>query len=239
MRPTKTFDQERVHLNLAKMKKGGEHFEVVFHPDKIMDYRKKLIDIKEVLVYEQVYSDAKKGLDASAEHMKALFGTDDQIAVAKIVLEEGEIQFTQEYRESKRKEKRNRILDIISRNAIDPRSGLPHPRARIESAMDEAKVRIDDMKDAEDQVNDIVHAMKPIMPIKLAMKEIQIRLLAQYAGKAHGTIDRFGKITQETWLTDGSWQGIVDLPAGLQNDFFDALNKLTHGSVESKVIREK
>jgi len=123
MKPIKTYDQERVHLNLAKMKKGGEHFEVVFHPDKIMDYRKKLIDIKEVLVYEQVYSDAKKGLDASMEHMKSLFGTSDQLEVAKIVLTEGEIQFTQEYRESKRKEKKNRILDIIARNAIDPRTG--------------------------------------------------------------------------------------------------------------------
>ncbi len=240
MKSTKIFDKERVSFNLAKLKKGGENFEVVINPDAISAYRSgRAMDAKEVLMYEKVFYDVKKGLEASHEHMKSLFGSDEPLEVAKTILQQGEIQFTQEYREQKRKKKWNRIVDINIRNAIDPRSGLPHPRMRIESAIEEAKVRIDDLKEPEDQVNDIVSKLKPILPIKLALKEIQVKIPSVYAGKAYSIVERLGKILADSWQTDGSWLCSVDIPAGLQNDFFDALNKLTHGNMESSIIREK
>jgi ribosome maturation protein SDO1 len=239
MKPIASFDRERFSINLARLKKGGENFEVVINPDRVIDFKKKRIqDVRDVLMYEKVFYDAKKGLEASHEHMKTLFETDDQLEVAKIILEQGEIQFTQEYREQKRKDKLNRITDIIVRNAVDPRTGLPHPKTRIEAALEEAKIRLDDFKDAEDQVQDIVQAMKPILPIKFSIREIQIRIISQYAAKAYPIVTRYGKLLSDNWQSDGSWLCIVEIPAGMQNDLFDALNKLTHGSIESKIVRE-
>lgn len=237
MRPVKSFDQEKASFNLAKMKKNGEHFEVIINPEKIIDYRAKKAEVKEVLMYEKIFSEAKKGYEASPEEMKAAFGTDEILQVAKAILSEGEIQFTQEYREQKRKDKRNKIIELIARNAIDPKTGLPHPRTRIEAAMDEAKVRIDDMKDAEEQIEGVLHLLKPIIPIKFAVKEIQVKISANYAGKGHATVTKYGKVLQEDWLNDGSWLCVVEIPAGLQNDFYDALNKLTHGTVESSILK--
>ncbi|MCM2324937.1 MAG: ribosome assembly factor SBDS, partial [Candidatus Woesearchaeota archaeon] len=205
--------------------------------EKIVDFKNKKVDVKEILLYDKIFSDVKKGYSASEEVMKSAFGTTDSLEIAKVILNEGEIQLTQEYREQKRKEKHNRILDIITRNAIDPRSGLPHPRNRIESAMEEAKFKVDELKNAEDQVNDVVAKLRPILPIKFATKEIEIKIGHQYAGKVHATVGRYGKVLSENWLTDGSWFGVVEIPAGLQNDFFDALNKLTHGGVESKIVK--
>ena len=75
-------------------------------------------------MYEKVFSDAKKGYEASTELMKTVFETESILNVSKIILDNGEIQFTQEYREQKRQEKLKRILDIIVRNAIDPRTHL-------------------------------------------------------------------------------------------------------------------
>ena len=240
MRPTKTFDKERISLNLARLKKAGENFEVVIDPDKIIDYKKnKIPDLREVLLYEKIFSDAKKGFAASEEHMESIFETVDPIKVAKIILDEGEIQFTQEYRDEKRREKRNKIIDIITRNALDPRTGLPHPRVRIENAFEEAKIRIDDMSDAEDQIKDIVSALKPILPIKIGVKEIQVKFPSKFAGKSYSVVEKYGKILQDNWLSDGSWLCTVEIPAGIQNEFFDEINKLTHGEVESKVVREK
>ncbi|MEM3374094.1 MAG: ribosome assembly factor SBDS [Candidatus Woesearchaeota archaeon] len=240
MKNPKTFDQEKISLNLAKLKKGSEHFEVIINPDKIIEYKKNPnMDVREVILFEKIFSDAKKALEASHEKMKSIFGTDDALKVAKIILNEGEIQFTQEYRDQKRKEKRNRIIDIIVRNAIDPRTGLPHPRIRIESAMEEAKVRIDDLKEAEDQVNAIVSALKPILPIKLSTKEIELKIPSQFGAKAYPVVERFGKIVSDNWLNDGSWLCVVEIPAGLQTELFDALNKLTKGDFDSRVVREK
>ncbi len=240
MKNFKSFDQEKVSLNLARLKKGGEVFEVIINPDKVIEYKKNTtMDVREIILYEKIFSDAKKGLEASHEHMNSFFNTVDPLIVAKIILGEGEIQFTQDYRDQKRKEKKNRILDIIIRNAIDPRTGLPHPRMRIENAFEEAKIKIDDFKDPEDQVNLIVSALKPILPIKLAIKELRVKIPNPYGAKAYSIVERFGKILIDNWQSDGSWVCTVEIPAGLQNDFFDALNKLTHGSIESEVIREK
>ena len=92
MKPIKNYDQERAHLNLARLKKAGEHFEVVIDPEKIMDYRQKKIELKELLLYEKVFAEAKKGLEASDELIKNVFGTDNPLEVAKVILAEGEIQ---------------------------------------------------------------------------------------------------------------------------------------------------
>ena len=212
-------------------------FEVIIDPDKILEFKKGKLKAKESVMYEKVFFDAKKGLEASSEIMNKVFNTENVVEVIDVILNDGEIQFTQEYREEKQKEKFNRILEIISRNAIDAKTGLPHPRNRIESAMEEARVKIDVFKDAEEQVDDIVHKLKPIIPIKLAMKEIQIKIPAQYTGTAYGVVSKYGKILMDNWLNDGSWLCSVEIPAGIQNDFFDALNRLTQGTVESKVLR--
>lgn len=239
MKPSKTFDKPKLSLNLAKLKKSGENFEVIIDPEKIVEFKNRKIEANEVLLYEKIFSDAKKGFEASSELIKNVFDTEDPLTIAKEILTNGEIQFTQEYREQKRKEKLNKIVDIIVRNAIDPRSGLPHPRGRIESAIEEARVKVDNFKDAEDQINDVIRKLKPILPIKFAIKEIEVKIPSQFAGKAYATVERFGKITKDNWLTDGSWLCTVEIPAGLQNEFFDSINKLTQGNIESKILSEK
>ena len=56
------------------------------------------------------------------------------------------------------------------------------------------------------------------------------------AGKAYGKIRDFGKLEKEEWRNDGSWIGIIKIPAGLQGDFYSLLNTLTKGEAETKVI---
>ncbi|MBN1502865.1 ribosome assembly factor SBDS [Candidatus Woesearchaeota archaeon] len=240
MKGIKTFDKEKVTLNIAKLRKGGEVFEVIIDPDSVINYKsRKTQDVRDVLKSHDIFSDAKKGMLASEQRLEALFGTSNPLEIAATILDEGEIQFTQEYREQIRKEKINRIIEIIARNAVDPRSGLPHPRNRIENAIDEAKIRIDEFKGAEDQIQDIIQKMRPILPIKFAVREIQIKIPPTYAGKAYSSVSRFGKILMDNWQSDGSWLATVEIPAGIQNEFFDALNKLTHGEIETKIIKER
>ena len=58
-----------------------------------------MTDISEILQSHDVFSDAKKGFHASESKLQEVFGTNDQLEVAKIILKEGEIQFNQEYRD--------------------------------------------------------------------------------------------------------------------------------------------
>ncbi|MBI2142795.1 ribosome assembly factor SBDS, partial [Candidatus Woesearchaeota archaeon] len=43
----------------------------------------------------------------------------------------------------------------------------------------------------------------------------------------------------DSWQNDGSLIAVVEVPAGLQQDLFSELNRLTHGDVESKVIGKR
>jgi ribosome maturation protein SDO1 len=45
-----------------------------------------------------------------------------------------------------------------------------------------------------------------------------------------------GRVTREEWQSDGSWIGLVEIPAGLQVEFYDKLNARTKGNVEIKTI---
>ena len=63
-------DIEKLHFNVARLDRGGERFEVVIDSDKAAAFRSGgLDDIAEVLKAEHVFSDAKKGMRASENHM--------------------------------------------------------------------------------------------------------------------------------------------------------------------------
>ncbi|MBI2145323.1 ribosome assembly factor SBDS [Candidatus Woesearchaeota archaeon] len=230
------FVKERVHFNLARLKAGGENFEVVIHPDQAMAFKSGQGDIRDVLVYDHIFADAKRGMAASEHVMMSVFKTTERVEVAKQIILKGEIQLTVEYRDRLRDEKRKAILNIIHRNAIDPRSGLPHPPNRIEAAFDEAKVRIDEHRKAEDQVQDIVKQLMPVLPIKFEVRRVELHVPARYAAQSYAIMKGFGSLVKDNWQNDGSLVAVVEVPAGLQQDLYSALNRLTHGEVESKVV---
>ncbi|MFC1753707.1 ribosome assembly factor SBDS [Thermoproteota archaeon] len=232
-----TMDKERVSFNLAKLHKGGVNFEVAVDPDLAIDYRTgKSVEIKEVIRSDKIFSDVKKGLLAPENKMKELFKTTDTMSVAEILLKEGEIQLTEEYREKVREEKRKKIISTIVKNGIDPRTKLPHPPQRIELAMAEAKVKIDMFKTAEQQIEEIVSKLRPILPISFEKKRIMVKFPPEYAGKAYSILSGFGKPGKEDWKTDGSFECEIEIPAGMEPDFYDQLNNATHGNIETKVI---
>lgn len=225
-------------VNLARLKKGGETFEVVVDPDKAMAVRHNPdLDVSDALKYPQIYNDAKKGLLAKDDRLTAVFNTTDPLVIAKTIITKGDIQVTAEYRQRQIDQKKQRIINIITQQGVDPRTGSPHPQTRIENALDQAKVRIDEYKPAEQQVADILKALRPILPIKLVVKDIKLTIPAQHAPRAHPIVKQYGKILKEHWQNDGSWNAVVQIPGGLESDFYDKLNGITHGTVNAEVVR--
>ena len=223
--------------HIARLKKGSENFEILVDPDKAMEFRKKGGSIQDVLVFAKVFSDAKKGLAASEQRMKSLFGSADPYIVATEIVTKGEIQLSTEYRAKLREQKRKRLIDVIHRNAIDPKTNAPHPITRIEKALEEAKVRIDETKEAEEQLESVLDKINAILPIKFSVKEIRIAIPRAFAGKASGIIRAYGKILKETWDSQGNWQGSIEIPGGLELEFYDKINKLTHGDNTIDVVK--
>jgi len=235
-----TYDKEKFSINLAKLKKGGENFEVVINSDNAIAFKQgKDIAIEDAIINEKIFADAKKGLLASEKLMQQLFDTTDVKEVAKIIIKNGEIQLTAEYKQKLREEKKKRIINFIHINGIDPKTGLPHPITRIENAFEEAKVHIDEFKPQEKQIDEILKKLRVILPIKFEIDEIEIKIPATHAAKMYSVVKGFAKILKEDWLNDGSWKCVVEMPAGLKQDFFDKLNSMTHGEIETKILKTK
>ncbi len=223
---------------IARLKTHGNNFEVMVDCDNALKLKEgKDIAMDDVLAAEKVFSDARKGLLASEAQMEQVFGTSEPDEVAKKIIKKGEIQITAEHKAKLVEQKKKKILEIIHTNGIDPKSGVPHPLSRLELAFEEAGVRIDEHKSADQQVDDVLKKLRPILPIKLEKRRIAVKIPAEYAGKAYSSISGFGKIERDDWLTDGSWSCVIEIPAGLQNDLLDSANRLTHGEAEVKILK--
>ncbi|RLF46948.1 MAG: ribosome assembly factor SBDS, partial [Thermoplasmata archaeon] len=103
--------------------------------------------------------------------------------------------------------------------------------------LEEAKVAIDPFKPADAQINDVLEALRPIIPIRFEKVKIAVRLSGEDYGKLYGAMISYGKILQDEWQANGSWIGVLEIPAGLQSEFIDVLNKKTKGAVEVKILK--
>jgi ribosome maturation protein SDO1 len=222
---------------VARIAKDNEHFEVLVKPEKALDYRMgKISGITEVLAAETIYSDANKGTRASEESLRKAFGTTDQLKVAETVLKTGTLQLTTAQRRKMVDEKRRQIVDFISRQSVDPKTNLPHPPLRIENAMEQVHYSIDPFKPVEEQARDMVKLLRPILPLKMEQMSVGVTLPAQYAVRAYGAIKGFGTIKREEWRADGSWYGVLEMPAGLYAALLQKIGDVTRGNGEAKVI---
>jgi ribosome maturation protein SDO1 len=224
-------------FTIARLTKDNQHFEILVKPQKALDYRNgKISAITEVLAAETIFSDANKGTKVSEEAMHKGFGTLDTLKIADTILKKGTLQLTTDQRRKMVEDKRLQVIDFISRQAVDPKTNLPHPPARIENAMEQIRYPIDPYKPVEEQAKDIVKLLRPILPLKVEQVIVEIKVPAAYASRAYGAVKSFGTIKREEWRSDGSWYGEIEMPAGTYASVLNKLGDITKGSGEGKII---
>jgi ribosome maturation protein SDO1 len=223
---------------IARLHKGADRFEILVDPHETENILEgKTENILQALAIDAVFSDSKKGTHAPVESLQKHFNTTDVSIIAKEIIQKGEIQLTTEQRREMQEKKRKRIVDLIVKNAMDPQTKMPHPRTRIELALDEAKVHIDPFKSVNQQMKTIIESLRPILPISMEHSRISVKIPPEFVGKAYGAVRSIGTLEREEWQSDGTWIGIVKLPAGMQTEFYDRLNTLTKGNVETRVLK--
>jgi ribosome maturation protein SDO1 len=222
---------------IARFSSRGMNFEVLVDPNLATSLREgKQVDTRAMLAIDKVFKDARRGESASEENIVKVFGTSDVFRVAEQIVKNGEIQLTTEQRRKMREEKIRQIVTILSRRAINPQTGIPHPPARIEAALRDAKIQIDEFKSAEEQIPKIVKALLPVLPLKFETRKIAVKIPAAYVGKSVHVVRRMGTVKHEEWLQDGSWAVILEIPAAIETEVYEKLNELTKGEVETKVV---
>jgi ribosome maturation protein SDO1 len=224
-------------FTVARLTRENEHFEILVKPQKALDYRNgKISSITEVLAAEIIFSDANKGTKVSEDSMKKAFKTVDSLKIADEILKKGTLQLTTDQRRKMIEDKKRQVIDFIARQAVDPKTNLPHPPMRIENAMDQIRYPIDPYKPVEEQAKDIVKLLRPILPLKIEQIVVSIKIPMQYAARAYGTVKTFGTVKREEWRGDGSWFGEIEIPSGAYASLLNKLGDATKGSGEAKIV---
>ena len=223
---------------IARLEYYGEHFEILVDPDLASDFKRgEDIKIEDVLAVEEVFKDARKGDKASEEAMMKAFSTVDPIEAAPTIIKKGHVQLTAQQRKEMQEEKRKMIVATITRESINPQTKLPHPARRIEIAMEECKIHVDPFKSVDEQVKTVLKAIRTKIPIRFEKVRVAVKIPGDFTGKAYGAVSEFGTIKNEEWQQDGSWVAVIEIPGGLQDSFYTKMSELTHGQVETKLIK--
>ena len=224
---------------VARLDSFGERFEILVDPDKAALVRQgQAIDIEDVVAALNVFSNTSKATRAPDEALIKVFHTTDFATIARRIIEKGEIHLTSDQRKHMIEEKRRQVVNFIARNAVNPQTGHPHPPHRIEMAMEEARVNIDPFKHLDEQVKETVKALRPLLPIRFEELRLAIRIPADFAAKAYGDIAAGSIMEKDEWQKDGSWVCVVRIPAGIQGDFYDLINKLSKGEGQVKILNQ-
>lgn len=228
---------------VARIKAKGKNFEIIVDCDKALALKRQgkitnpVITLRDVLAIDNVFSDYKKGLKVSSSDLKNAFGTDNVYDVAAKIIVDGEVVLPQEYRDKAREEKLKQIVDFLARNCIDPRTGAPYTPERISSAIKQVGAKIEENRPVNEQALLLMKDLATVLPIKIEMKKIKIVVPPVYVAQAYGFLKSFTK-EKEDWLGDGSLSCVINLPAGMQLEFYDKLNNITHGSALTEEIKE-
>jgi ribosome maturation protein SDO1 len=221
----------------AHMDINGERFEIMVDPDLSYQYRigqKK--ELNNVLTVEEVFKNFRNGERHTTSSLQKAFGTTDIYAIAERILKHGELQLTTEQKRKMLVEKKKQVIAILMRECIDPRTGAPHTQMRLEQALEESRVHIDGFKDAGEQLEDVIKALRPLIPLKFEHVRIAARISPDFAQRIYGLLKGYG-IQKEEWAKDGSLIVVVEMPAGVQGEFYDRLNKATAGTAETKILK--
>jgi len=222
---------------IARLKIHGKNFEVLVDPDLAFAYKQsdETKDTRDIIASEFIFKDAKKAEKAATSNLQKVFGTEDVNIIAGEIIKKGEIELTTAQKKNMLEERKRQIIEYIVRNSMNPQTNAPNPPARIELAIEQARVEIKLEKTAEQQIEGVLKKIREFVPIKFEKIKIAAKIPFQYTGRLHYILKDI-KILKEEYTSD-SMLIMLEAPAGIQTEVLGKLNALTKGDVETKILK--
>lgn len=210
---------------LARLEKGGKRYEALVDPDLVEQWKEDSsnIQLDDFMAMDEIFHDARAGERPTEDALMNTFETLDVETILNIILDKGSIQLTTAQRKARVEHMRQQIIHHIHSQAIDPKSKSPHPRTRIELALQESKYSVDPFKRLEEQIKDAIAKLKPLIPLSFE----SVRLAFRVPGSAYGSVSQLLRTYQkkEGWLENGDWACVIEIPAGMKGDIIGQVLK--------------
>jgi ribosome maturation protein SDO1 len=213
---------------------GDNTFEILVEPEpaKKSKLEGEDFDMPRLLFVQEVFKDADKGERASPDEMEREFGTKQVMKAAEEVFEKGDMQLTTDQKAEMRNDKFRQVVDMIARRAQNPKTGNPHPPQRVENALEEAGFNADAFEDVEDQFQEAVEDIRPIIPVSLDEKTVAVKIPSDKAGKAYDLLQQKTDVLEEQW--GDNFYAKIRVPAGILTEVMEEIQEMTGGESEVK-----
>ncbi len=223
---------------VARLESHGHKFEILVDPEAADRIRAGNVDLDKDLAIDQVFKDARKGEKIGSDTLMEVFKSTDLKEIVLAIVKKGQMQLTTDQRREMLERKTKQIISIIARESINPQTNLPNPPNRIAQAMEEAKVHVDPFKPLEEQMQVVLKAIRPLIPIKMEKSKIAVKLKGDAYGKLYGDIAKSGYLQKEEWANDGSWIGVLEIPSGLMGEYIQHLSGKAKENIEVKILKQ-
>ena len=152
----------------VRIKKHGITLEVLTHVGTMKPYRDGKKKIADVLVIEEIYSNASKMEKAKSTEIKKVCETDNKLEAIQLILDTGEYPLNQKEMQEMQQQRRGEILNYLHKYYQDPRGEkiMPHPIERFDNTLTKLKVKIDPHISAENQVKVLLKKLQEELPLR-------------------------------------------------------------------------
>ncbi|MGC9132943.1 MAG: ribosome assembly factor SBDS [Nanopusillaceae archaeon] len=216
--------KEKDNEIIVKYKKEGYNFEIIVYLRKALEYKEgKIKDIREVLVSDDTFKDARKGERASTESLNKVFGTTDNLKIAEEIIKNSEIPLPTEYKRELIEERKKQIIEYIRRISYDAKNNMPLTYERAKELFEMIRYTVDLNKPIEKQAEEVIKEIRKKYPLKIEYKNIRLIVYPQKF-KIIGIIKNKYKVIRENWREN--YEAILEIPIGLLSEFYSDIGKL-------------
>jgi len=166
------------NVSVVRLTRNKKRYEIACYNNKVLSWRQGVeTDLGEVLQSEFVFFNVGKGEFAKAKDMKAAFGSDDPMEVAKIILEEGELQVSGKERGRESEAMFRDVATIVAEKCVNPGTGRPYTTSTILSAMkDDLHWSGNATRSPKQQALEVIKRLPAVLPLARAPMHVRVHL---------------------------------------------------------------
>jgi ribosome maturation protein SDO1 len=221
------------------MKKGGKRFEIACYKNKVLSWRNKVEkDIDEVLQTHSVFMNVSKGQVAKREDLLAAFGTDDQTAVCKLILDKGELQVSERERTEQLDALMKDVANTIAGLCVNPDTKRPYPVSIIEKGLKEVHFTAKPGRNSKQQALEAIPKLKTAMNIDRAQMRVRISMGTSQWKSISEKVEQMGSLEDKEWNGDNATMTLVIDP-GHYRQLDDLIRSETKGKGMLEVLNLK
>jgi len=154
---------------VVRLKRGGKRFEIAVYPNKVESWRRNIeTDLDEVLQANAVFTNVSQGVFAKNKDLQKAFKTTDQDKIARLILEQGELQEGAKERTDKMDQLFKDIATIVAEKCINKETNRPFTVGVITKAMHDIHYSVKLNKSAKQQALQVIKFLQKVLPIERA-----------------------------------------------------------------------